>query len=90
MAKFYNKGPAIFQEPVEKPNGNVSMGFRVAICDNGCGDERADTFNAGVIVKTLNRDDDIKELARWLLDQKTLHINKKRVDLLRSILEIGS
>lgn len=85
MAKFYSKGSSIFQSPEEKPNGNVSMGFHVAVCDNGCGDERADAVNACIIVNCLNRDDELKDLATWLLGQKTLHLNKERRALLEGI-----
>lgn len=70
MAKFYNKGPAIFQSPVEKTaadgSRSASMGFCIAICDNGCGDEESDAHNAEIIVKALNRDDDVKELINMI------------------------
>ncbi|HEX2558393.1 MAG TPA: hypothetical protein VHK86_08750 [Nitrososphaera sp.] len=81
MAKFYSKGPEIFQEPE-----GGSMGFRVAICDNGDGNEENNSANAKEIVRCLNQDDDIKELATWLLKQKTVYLNKKRVALLERIL----
>ena len=93
MAKFCNNGPAIFQEPIEKiasdGSRSCSMGFRVAICDNGCGDEKADAYNAEIIVKALNKDDELKEIASWVLSHRPCaFLTKKRVALLEGI--IGS
>lgn len=83
MAKFEAKGTAVFQLPVELPNGNVSMGFCVCVCDNGA--DLDDDIYASEIARCLNQDDDIKDLAAWLLKQKTLHINKERRELLEGI-----
>lgn len=82
MAKFEARGAAVFQ----LPDGG-KMGFLVCQCDNGCGDAQGDEENAEEIARCLNQDDAIKELATWLLKQKTLHINKERVELLERIIE---
>lgn len=91
MAKFYAKSAAVFQKPIEKiasdGSRSSSMGFCVAICNNGCGDEAADAYNAEQIVRCLNQDDEIKEIATWLLKQKTLYINEKRRKLLEEIVK---
>lgn len=78
MAKFEAKDNAVFQLPIEKPNGNVSMGFIVCTCD--------EPENAEEIARVLNRDGALKDLATWLLKQKTLHLNKERRELLEGII----
>lgn len=89
MAKFYNKGPVIFQEPTEKTaadgSKSVSMGFRVAICD--CGDGLNDTYNAKAIVRCLNMGDDVKKLVSYLIANETLHLDEEMTELLHRILK---
>jgi hypothetical protein len=80
MARFEAKKNRIYQ----LPTGN-SMGFLVAECDTGYSDLKANSYNAQTIVNCLNREDDIKALAIWLLKQRTLHLNADRVELLHEI-----
>lgn len=86
MAKFKANGAAVFQLP-EQHGNNVSMGFCVCVCDNGCGIEKDDASNAEQIARCLNQDNAIKDLATWLLTQKTLHLNKERIELLKGIVK---
>ena len=61
------------------------MGFRVAICDNGCGDEKADTYNAGIIVKALNRS--FEPLSHYHISIVT-HALSKEDKITKSLMEI--
>lgn len=75
MAKFEARTTAVYQ----LPEGGT-MGFRVCLCEIGA------DGNAKEIARCLNQDDAIKDLATWLLKQKTLHLNKERRELLEGIL----
>lgn len=72
MAKFELRNGKIFQ----LPTGNNLEGFVVPLSDE---------YNLKNIIRCLNQDDEIKDLAAWLLRQKTLYISEKRRELLRKI-----
>lgn len=81
MANFEARGSAVFQLPKLG-----SMGFCVCVCDNGDDNDENQVTNAKEIARCLNQDDDLKDLATWLLGQKTLHLNEERVALLEGII----
>ena len=72
MARFELKDGKIYQLPV----GNQLEPFAVPLNDE---------YNLKNIVRCLNQDDEIRDLASWLLRQKTLYISEKRRRLLERI-----
>lgn len=84
MAKFRAVGNAVFQDPIQG-----RMGFCVCVCDNGCGVPGDNAFAAQEIARCLNQDDDVialKPLLLWLIQQKTVYLNRDRRLLINRIL----